>query len=172
MAVKGNDDHTPTGKEGHITDDGQIVGVDVQLELRLKIKRIFMQVTSVNAVISRHALNLRRIQNQATGRLGDIGKADACKSRQILGGRLTVGILLLCDGFWAHRPAIITHSSKAAFHQRSFAISCQFSVEEKQTFIAGISADAVAEGLLQESSLFTVVAHDFINKGIETLRVC
>ena len=62
VAVKRNDTYTIRRKQRHIIHAGQIVGVDIQLELRAEIERIAVQKAGIDAVIAGHALYLRSIQ--------------------------------------------------------------------------------------------------------------
>ena len=51
VALKWNDDFV-TAKDGHIIDDWQIIGIDVNLEQRFKIKAILMKETNVDCIIT------------------------------------------------------------------------------------------------------------------------
>jgi hypothetical protein len=47
MAFKGDNLHPSAAKERHVVDCGQIVGIDVDLELGLKVKAVLMQKAGV-----------------------------------------------------------------------------------------------------------------------------
>jgi len=169
MAFKGNDNHTPTVEESHIADNGKIVGIDIKLELRLEVKGILVKKTSIERIVTRHTLDLCRIQKQPSARLGNVGKTDACESCDILAGSLTVSVVLLSDGFGAHGTSVIAENRKAAFHKCAFSITSQLAVQEEQAFISGITTDAVAERFLQKESLVFIKAIEFVDSAINPI---
>ena len=83
VAVKRNDAHTIRRKQGHIIHAGQIVGVDVQLELGAEIERIAVQEAGIDAVIARHALYLRSVQPHSARGFGNVGKPYARKTGKV-----------------------------------------------------------------------------------------
>ena len=169
MPVKRDDEDAPAGEKRHVADDGQIVGVDVQLKLWLEIEAVFIKEPGVYGVVTCHAFDLRGVEHQPTARFRDIGKADARKPRDVLAGILAVDVLLLRNGFRPDGPAIITHDTQNAFHQCTFAVARGFAVEEEHTLVPGVTADRIAKSLLEEPRSVCVAAHDLVNVAVETL---
>ena len=125
-----------------------------------------MQEPGVERIVAGHALDLSGIQQKATARLRDIGKADTGKTGDVLAGILAVHAVLERNRLRPDGSAVIAHDPKDAFHQRPFAVTGSLAVEEEHTLETGIAADGVAEGLLQELGLFRIAAHDFADKAV------
>ena len=171
MLVEGYDQHTAAGEKRGIGDDRQIICVDVQFELRLEIEAVLMQEPGVERIVAGHALDLCGIQQKATARLRYIGKADTGKTGDILAGILAVHAVLERNRLRPDGSAVIAHDPEDAFHQRALAVSGGLTVEEEHTLETGISADGVAESLLQEFGLFHIAAHDLADKAAVAVAV-
>ena len=109
MLVEGDDQYTATGEKRGVGDHRQIIGVDVQFELRLEIEAVLMQKTGVERIVAGHALDLSGIQQKATARLRDIGKADTGKTGDVLAGILAVYAVLECNRLRPDGSAVIAH---------------------------------------------------------------
>lgn len=99
MALKGDDDHTPAGEKRHVIDHRQVVGIDIQLELRREVKGIFMQETGVDGVVACHAFYLRGIEHQSSAGFGNVGEAYSSEPGDVLRRIGAIRIVFKADGF-------------------------------------------------------------------------
>ena len=67
----------------------------------------------------------------------------------------------------SNSSSVIAHDPEDAFHQRPFAVTGGFAIEEEHALETGIAADRVTERLLQELCLFRIAAHDLADKAAE-----
>lgn len=51
MLVKGDDQHTAAGEKCGVGNNRQIIGVDVQLELRLEIEAVFVKKAGIERIV-------------------------------------------------------------------------------------------------------------------------
>ena len=86
MPVKGDNDDAVAGKQGHVVDNRQEVGVHIDLELGLEVEAVFMEEPGIEGVISGHGFDLGGIQHHAFSRLRNIHEADTCQPGHILAG--------------------------------------------------------------------------------------
>ena len=69
MSIEGDDDHTVAAEQCQVADRRTVVGIDVQLKLRLEVKAVFVQEAGVHGVVTSHGFYQRRVQSKATVRL-------------------------------------------------------------------------------------------------------
>lgn len=105
MALKRDELHPARGKQRHIRDLRQVVGIYEQLKLWLKFKAVLMQKPRCDGVVSRQGFYKRCAQYQLFVRLRDIDKrAPASRAISSLGmAPFAVGFMAIVSGF-AARP--------------------------------------------------------------------
>ena len=171
MAVERDDDDAVAGKQGHVIDYGQVVCVDVDLELRTEVKAVLMQETGVEGIVARHCLDLGGIHDQPFPRLRDVHKADTGEARDVLAGLCTVGIGLHGDGLRAGGAAVIAQHLQHAFAEGPFAVAGGDAVENGHALMPCVPGEAVPHDLLEELCPFPIAAHDLVDVGGEAFRV-
>ena len=159
VAVKGNDHHPAARKQRHIRHGREVVGIDIELELRLVVEAVLAQEPRVDGIVARHGLYLRGIEHQALARLGDIDEAYTRQPRDILGGRCTVGVYFDTQRFGAGGAAVFSQHLEHALAQRSLTVARRRAVHNKHTLELRISRKTVAQRLLQEPRFLHVLGY-------------
>ena len=80
--------------------------------------------------------------------------------------------MLLCDSLRSNGFAVVPKHPEDALHQSALSISGSLTVEEEHTLIPGVTADAVAECLLQELRPIGILAHDLIDERLKAFIPC
>ena len=171
MPVEGDNDDAIAGKQGHVVDNRQEVGVHIDLELGLEVEAVFMEETGIEGVIAGHGFDLGGIQHHAFPWLRDIHEADAGQPCDILAWLRTVGVAFHGNGLRAGGTAVVPQHLQHAFAQGAFAVACGHTVEDGHAFMTGVAGQAIAQDLLQESGSVGIAVHDLVNVGAESFGI-
>ena len=83
-------------KQRHIRHRRLVVCIYENLEIWLEIKRILMQETGIQCIVSGHSLDQRRIEGDLFLRLGDIHETDSRKTGNFLRWSGCIGVSEFC----------------------------------------------------------------------------
>ena len=105
MALKRDELHPARGKQRHIRDLRQMVGIYEQLKLRLKFKAVFMQKPRCDGVVSRQGFTSAALNTSFLSGSEILTKrAPASRAISSLGiASFAVGFMAIVSGF-AARP--------------------------------------------------------------------
>ena len=169
MAFKGNQLHAARSEQGNVCDLRQVVRVDEQLELRPKLKAVFVQKAGGDRVIAGQGFDQCSTQDHLFIRLGDIDEPGTGQPGHVLTWHIAVDGRFHGNGFRSSGAAIVSHKVHEGFHAGALAVAAGYAVQDEEAFVRRVTGQGVAQRLLKECGLVLIALHDLGNELLPTL---